>query len=351
MIEQLHSKSFASDNHAGAHPAVLAAVAAANAGDAPAYGDDDWTASLAGQVRSEFGEQATSLVVLNGTGANMLSLSMMLGRRYEAIVCPETAHIATHETGASERVLGVKLVTVPTRDGKLTPGDITARLGGRGNISEVQPSVVSISQVTELGTCYTTDEVAAIAATAHDNGMLLHMDGARLANAAAHLGCSLRALTTDAGVDVVSFGASKNGALVGEAVIVLRPHLAEAGPYLRRQTLQLASKMRFVSAQVSALLTEELWRRNAEHANAMARRLADGVAGLPGLDITWPVESNAVFAALPTEAIAELQARYLFHVWDASLGIVRWMTAFDTSAEDVDTFVADIRQTLESMTS
>ncbi|WP_248964643.1 threonine aldolase family protein [Sphaerisporangium perillae] len=349
MIEQLYSKSFASDNHAGAHPAVLEAVSSANTGDAPAYGDDRWTATLAEQIHAEFGDQATSLVVLNGTGANMVALSLMLERRYHAIICPETAHIATHETGASERVLGVKLVTVPTPAGKLVPADVTARLGGRGNISEVQPRVVSISEVTELGTCYTPDEIAALAETAHDNGMLLHMDGARIANAAAFLGCSLRALTTDAGVDVVSFGASKNGALVGEAVVVLRPELAEAGAYLRRQTLQLASKMRFVSVQLSALLTDELWRRNAVHANAMARRLADGVADLPGLGIQWPVESNAVFASLPTEAISELQARYLFHTWDAPRGIVRWMTAFDTSPDDVDIFVNDIHQTLKRL--
>ncbi|MEU8267801.1 beta-eliminating lyase-related protein [Sphaerisporangium sp. NPDC049002] len=347
MIEPLYAKSFASDNHAGAHPAVLDAVNAANTGDAPAYGDDRWTSILADQIRAEFGDGATGLAALNGTGANMVSLSMMLGRRYEAIICPDTAHIATHETGASERVLGVKLVTVPTPDGKLTPGDVTARLGGRGNISEVQPRVVSISEVTELGTCYTPDEIAALADTAHANDMLLHMDGARLANAAAFLGCSLRELTTDAGVDVLSFGATKNGALVGEVVVVLRPELAEAGPYLRRQTLQLASKMRFISVQLSALLTGELWRRNAAQANAMARRLADGVADLPGLSLRWPVESNAVFAALPAGAIAELQSRYLFHVWDAPSGVVRWMTAFDTSPEDVDTFVADIRQALK----
>ncbi|WP_424527757.1 threonine aldolase family protein [Sphaerisporangium viridialbum] len=347
MIEPLYAKSFASDNHAGAHPSVLDAVNAANSGDAPAYGDDRWTSILADQIRAEFGDDATSLVVLNGTGANMVSLSLMLGRRYEAIICPETAHIATHETGASERVLGVKLVTVPTPDGKLTPGDVTARLGGRGNISEVQPRVVSISEVTELGTCYTRDEIAALADTAHANDMLLHMDGARLANAAAFLGCSLRDLTTDAGVDVLSFGASKNGALVGETVVVLRPELADAGPYLRRQTLQLASKMRFISVQLSALLTGELWRENAAHANAMARRLADGLADLPGLSLRWPVESNAVFASLPAEAIAELQSRYLFHMWDAPSGVVRWMTAFDTSLEDVDTFITDIRQALK----
>ena len=347
MIEPLYAKSFASDNHAGAHPSVLEAVNAANTGDAPAYGDDEWTSALGGRIRSEFGASATTLVALNGTGANMVALSLMLRRRYEAIICPETAHIATHETGASERVLGVKLVTVPTPDGKLTPRDVTDRLGGRGNISEVQPMVVSISQVTELGTCYRPDEVAALAEVAHAHGMLLHMDGARLANAAAFLGCALRDLTTDAGVDVLSFGATKNGALVGEAVVVLRPELAEAGPFLRRQTLQLASKMRFISVQLSALLTGELWRSNAAHANAMARRLADGVADLPGLTLRWPVESNAVFAVLPAQAIDELKSRYLFHVWDATGGVVRWMTAFDTSPEDVDTFVADIRQTLK----
>jgi threonine aldolase len=348
VIEPLYAKSFASDNHAGAHPSVLDAVNAANAGDAPAYGDDRWTSDLSAQIRAEFGDAAASLVVLNGTGANMVALSLMLGRRYEAVICPDTAHIATRETGASERVLGVKLITVPTPEGKLTPQDVLARLGGRGNISEVQPRIVSISQVTELGTCYTQDEIAALAEAAHANDMLLHMDGARLANAAAFLGCSLSDLTTDAGVDVLSFGASKNGALVGEAVVVLRPELADAGPYLRRQTLQLASKMRFVSVQLSALLDDELWRRNAAHANAMARRLADGVADLPGLSIRWPVESNAVFASLPGDAISELQARYLFHVWDAPTGVVRWMTAFDTSPEDVDTFVADIRQTLKA---
>ncbi|GII80439.1 threonine aldolase [Sphaerisporangium rufum] len=347
MTDSRYPKSFASDNHAGTHPAVLDAISAANVGDAPAYGDDRWTSDFAGRIRAEFGAAATGLAVLNGTGANMLGLGAMLTRRYDAVVCADTAHIATHETGATERVLGVKLVTVPTADGKLSPDDVTARLGGRGNISEVQPRVLSISQVTELGTCYSPDEIAALARTAHDNDMLLHMDGARLANAAAFLGCSLRDLTTDAGVDVLSFGATKNGALAGEAVVMLRPELAEPGRFLRRQTLQLASKMRFVSAQLTALLTDGLWRRNAAHANAMARRLADGIDDLPDLRIRWPVESNAVFASLPAPAISELQDRYLFHVWDPAAGVVRWMTAFDTSAEDVDRFVADIRGMLK----
>ncbi|MFC6085555.1 threonine aldolase family protein [Sphaerisporangium aureirubrum] len=347
MIEPRYAKSFASDNHAGAHPAVMDAVAAANTGDAPAYGDDEWTAALQDRLRDEFGAHAAGFVVLNGTGANMLSLSMMMTRRYEAIICPESAHIATHETGASERVLGVKLVTVPTPDGRLTPDDVTARLGGRGNISEVQPKVVSISEVTELGTCYTPDQIAALAEVAHDNGMLLHMDGARLANAAAFLGCSLRALTTDAGVDVLSFGGSKNGGLVGEAVVVLRPDLADAAPYLRRQTLQLGSKMRYISAQLTALLTDDLWRKNATQANTMAKRLADGVSDLPGLDIRYPVESNAIFATLPPDTIPTLQSQYLFHTWHAPTNTVRWMTAFNTTPTEIDTFTTTIRQTLK----
>lgn len=345
VIESRYAKSFASDNHAGVHPAVMAAVMAANTGDAPAYGDDEWTAALDDRIRAEFGAHASGFVVLNGTGANMISLSMMLTRRYEAIICPETAHIATHETGASERVLGVKLITVPTSDGKLTPGDVTSRLDVRGNMSYVQPRVVSISEVTELGTCYTPDEIAALAQAAHDNDMLLHVDGARLANAAAYLGCSLRALTTDAGVDVVSLGGSKNGGLLGEVVVTLRPELAEAAPYLRRQTLQLGSKMRYISAQLTALLTDELWLRNAGHANEMARRLAAAVSDLPGLDIQYPVESNAVFAALPSEAITALQSRFLFHVWEGNT--VRWMTSFNTTADDVDTFTRAIHDTLK----
>jgi Threonine aldolase len=339
---------FASDNHAGAHPEVMAAIAAANSGYALPYGEDPWTANLRERIREEFGDQATAFPVLNGTGANVLGLSVLLGNRYEAVICPESAHIATHEGGASERQLGVKLILAPTPDGKLTPDDVTARLHGLGVPNEVQPKVVSISQATEVGTCYTPDEVAAIAETAHSRGLLLHVDGARLANAAAHLGCSLRELTTDAGVDVVGFGGTKNGALLAEALVVLRPELAAKVPFLIRQSLQLASKARFISAQLTALLTDDLWRRNAEHANAMARRLADGIAGLPNISLRWPVQSNAVFAALPHEAIRELQTRYTFHVWDHTEGVVRWMTAFDTTPESVDAFIADIATALKA---
>ncbi|MFD0657216.1 threonine aldolase family protein [Thermocatellispora tengchongensis] len=341
-----YPKSFASDNHSGVHPAVLAAVTAANVGDASAYGDDDWTRAFEEHVRETFGEHALGFAVLNGSGANMLALEPTLRRRFDAIICPETAHIVTGEAGATERLLGAKLITVPTPDGKLRPEDIKARLHTPGDFNFPPPRVVSISQVTELGTCYTPGEVAALAETAHAHGLLLHMDGARLANAGAYLGCPLRAFTTDAGVDVLSFGGTKNGALAAEAVIMLTPSLAADFPILRRQSLQLASKMRFISAQLSALLTDDLWRTNAAHANAMALRLAEGVRDLPGLTIEYPVESNAVFAALPEQAITTLRQKYAFHVWDHTTGVVRWMTAFDTTPEHVDDFIADIHKAL-----
>ncbi|MEU8104114.1 aminotransferase class V-fold PLP-dependent enzyme [Nonomuraea muscovyensis] len=342
-IESRYPKSFASDNHAGVHPDVLDAMTAANHGDVPAYGDDRWTATFERRVKEVFGDAAEGFAVLNGAGANMVGLALMLGR-YDAIICPDTAHIATHEAGAAERLLGVKLITVPTEDGKLRPGDITSRLGGLGNYHESQPSVVSVSQVTELGTCYSPAELAALAQAAHDAGMRLHVDGARLANAAAHLSCDLRTITTDVGVDVFSFGGTKNGALAAEAVVVLDGSLVTGVPFLRRQSLQLASKMRFISAQLSALLADDLWRRNAAHANDMAARLAAGVADVPGVRIAYPVESNAVFVALPPAVAATLKERYLFHYWDEDACVVRWMTAFDTTPEQVDHLVDDLRE-------
>jgi threonine aldolase len=341
------STDFASDNHAGAHPTVLAAVAAANTGTAHAYGADPWTRDFEVLVKERFGDEAAGFAVLSGTGANVLSLSLMLADRYAAVICPDSAHIATNEAGATDRLTGTKLILAPTSDGKLTPDDITARIPSPGSFHSAQPRVVSISQVTEVGTCYTPAEVAALAERAHGHGLLLHMDGARIANAAAHLGCSLREFTTDAGVDVLSFGGTKNGALFAEAVVVLTPGLAEKMPFLRCQTLQQASKMRFISAQLSALFTDDLWRRNAAHANVMADRLAEGVRGLPGLTIRWPVQSNAVFAALPQTAIETLRARYTFHTWHEPTGTVRWMTSFATTPESIDAFVSDIKATLK----
>ncbi|MEV0827726.1 threonine aldolase family protein [Nonomuraea rubra] len=343
LIDSMYPKSFASDNHAGVHPAILEAMTAANVGDAPAYGDDNWTSAFEERIKQTFGPDADGFVMLNGAGANMVGLALMLGR-YSAIICADSAHIATHEAGASERLLGVKLMTVPTEDGKLRPSDIKSRLGGLGNPHESQPAVVSISQTTELGTTYSPAEITALAETAHESGLRLHVDGARLANAAAYLGCDLKAITTDAGVDVFSFGGTKNGALAAEAVVVLDSSLAHAVPFLRRQSLQLASKMRFISAQLTALLTDDLWRRNAEHANAMATRLADGLADIPGVSLAYPVQSNAVFATLPLPLAETLRQRYLFHYWDEAAGTVRWMTAFDTAPEHVDDFLVDIHK-------
>ena len=335
-------KSFASDNHSGVHPAVLAAVIEANTGDAPAYGGDAWTEAMEDVFRAEFGAQATTYAMFNGTGANVVGLSLLL-RPYDAVLCPATAHINTNECGAAERLLSTKLIPLPTENGKITVDDIRGQLSVMGNVQHSQPRVVSISQVTECGTCYTADEIAELAEFLHAHGLFLHMDGARLANAAAELGCSMRSLTTDVGVDLLSFGGTKNGAMGAEALVVLRSDLDVATLFLRKQGMQLASKMRFVSAQLTALLTDDLWRENAAHANAMAHRLADGVADLPGVSLYYPVQSNAVFPVLPEKVIPELQQRYLFHVWDAAENVVRWVTAFDTTPEHVDTFIADIR--------
>ncbi|RSN03571.1 threonine aldolase [Nonomuraea sp. WAC 01424] len=342
-IDPTHPKSFASDNHAGVHPEILHAITTANQGDAPAYGDDTWTSTFEHKIKETFGPTAEGFAVLNGAGANMVGLALMLGR-YDAILCADTAHIATHETGATERLLGVKLRTIPTPQGKLRPDDIKAHLNLLGQHHEPQPRVVSISQVTELGTCYSPTEIAALAETAHASGLRLHVDGARLANAAAHLNCSLKAITTDAGVDVFSFGGTKNGALAAEAVVVLDPSLTDAVPYLRRQSLQLASKMRFISAQLSALLTDDLWHRNASHANQMALRLANGITDVPGVSLAQPVESNAVFATLPHAVSESLRQHYLFHYWDEQAGTVRWMTAYDTTEEHVDDFLAALHK-------
>ncbi|GAA3080581.1 threonine aldolase family protein [Streptosporangium carneum] len=335
-------KSFASDNHAGVHPAVLAAIIDANTADAPAYGGDPWTRAMEDAFRVEFGAQATAYAMFNGTGANVVGLGLVL-RPYDAVLCPESAHINVNECGAAERALGAKLIPLPTDNGKITVEDVRGQLSVLGDEHHAQPRVISISQVTECGTCYTPDEIARLAEFAHTRGLFLHMDGARLANAAAELGCSMRALTTEVGVDLLSFGGTKNGAMGAEALVLLRPELGAPALFLRKQGMQLASKMRFVSAQLTALLTEDLWRQNASHANAMAHRLADGIADLPGVSLRYPVQSNAVFPVLPEKVISDLQQRHLFHVWDEAENVVRWVTAFDTTPEHVDAFVADVR--------
>ena len=343
-FEPLHdpaSRGCASDNNAGIPPEAMAAMAAANGGHQTAYGDDVYTARLQEVFQRHFGSGAQAFPVFNGTGANVVGLSAMT-RRWSAVVAAESAHINVDECGAPEKVAGIKLLTVPTPDGKLTPELVDRQAWGWGDEHRAQPHVVSLTQSTELGTVYTPGEIRALADHAHERGMLVHLDGSRLANAAASLGVPMREFTTDAGVDVLSFGGTKNGLMLGEAVVVLNPELAPSLKYLRKSAMQLASKMRFVSAQLLALLEGDLWLRNARHANAMAARLADGVRGLPGLEITRPVQANAVFAVLPADVTERLQKRFRFYTWDQHTGEVRWMTAFDTTEEDVDVFAAAI---------
>jgi threonine aldolase len=338
-------RGFASDNYAGIHPEVLAAVAAANGGHQTAYGEDAYTARLHEVMTAHFGAGVEVFPVFNGTGANVLGLQSVLPR-WGAVICTQTAHIHTDENAAPERVAGLKLLAVPAPDGKLTPELIDREAWGWGDEHRAQPLTVSITQTTELGTAYTAAEVRAIADHAHERGMTLHMDGARLANAAAHLGVPLREFTTDAGVDVLSFGGTKNGLMFGEAVVVLNPAASEGLTYLRKLNMQLASKMRFVSAQLIAILTDDLYLRSAGHANAMAARLRDAVDGSPGLTITQKTQSNAVFAILPPGIADRLRTRFRFYDWNPATGEVRWMCAFDTTEADVDAFAGAIRQEL-----
>ena len=336
-------RSFASDNYAGAHPEVLAAIAAANAGHEVAYGRDSVTARLQAALEGELGKGATVYPVFNGTGANVLALEALIPR-WGAVVCAASAHVHTDEAGAPERVGGIKLLPVATPDGKLTPELLDREAWGQDDEHRAQPVAVTISQPTELGTVYTPEQLRALTAHAHSLGMRVHLDGARLANAAASLGCSLAALTSEAGVDVVSLGGTKNGALGAEAVVVLEragdearaADLREAVLRLRKMSTQLGSKTRFVSAQLLALYEGDLWRRSAAHANAMARRLADGVQGAPGVEVTQRVEANAVFVVLPAGVADALRDRWHFYDWDRSTREVRWMCSFDTTEEDVD---------------
>jgi threonine aldolase len=334
----VNSRGFASDNSATVHPLVLAAVARVNVGHAFGYGHDPYTEHVHGLIEKEFGGGAKAFLVFNGTAANVLSLRAVC-RPWEAAICVDSAHLNVDEGGAPEAIAGVKLLTVSGEHGKLTPERVAERIVRTGDEHAVQPRVVSISQCTELGTVYTFKETRALAEVAHEHGLLLHVDGARLANAAASLELPLRALTTDVGVDIVSFGGTKNGLLGAEAVVFLRPDAADGFQYLRKQSLQLASKMRFLAAQFEALLTDELWKRSAEHANAMALRLARGVNEFKHVAITHPVEANAVFARLPGKARIRLQEGFDFYTWDEATDEVRWMCSWDTTEDDVDDFI------------
>ncbi|MFV0420645.1 threonine aldolase family protein [Oleidesulfovibrio sp.] len=335
-------KSFASDNTAGVHPRIMDALCKASAGHAAPYGDDEYTAEVRRQFMAHLGEDIAVFPVFAGTAANVLALRGML-KPWQAVICSDVAHINVDETGAPESMAGLKLLAMPSCDGKLTPEAIEPALANIGVVHHAQPGVLSITQATEYGTVYTVDEVKALADVAHSNGLLLHMDGARIANAAASLGVSLRQVTRDAGVDVLSFGGTKNGLMFGEVVVVFKPELAEGYNYLRKQYGQLSSKMRFISAQFIELLKDGLWLESATHANAMTAKLATGLKSLSKAKITRPVQGNAVFACLPADAIAALREEYLFNVWDAATNEVRLMTSFATSSEDVEEFIEAIR--------
>ncbi len=340
-------RGFASDNYSGVHPEVLAAIAAANDGHQIAYGEDAYTARLQEVFAHHFGEGVQAFPVFNGTGANVTGLQSMLPR-WGAVIAASTAHINVDEGGAPERVAGIKILNVPTEDGKLTPDLVDREAWGWGDEHRAQPLVVSITQSTELGTLYTPEEIRALADHAHARGMRLHLDGARISNAAAALDVPLRAFTTDAGVDVLSFGGTKNGALGAEAVVVLDPAASEGLLYLRKLNMQLSSKMRFVSAQLIALLDDDLYLRNARHSNAMAQRLRAGVeagiadGSISGVAFSQPTQSNGVFATLPDSVADELRKAFRFYDWDAAKNEVRWMCSFDTTADDVDAFVAEL---------
>ena len=346
QLHDVNQRGFASDNYAGVHPEVLAAITEANGGHQIAYGEDVYTARLQEVVRGHFGEHAEAFPVFNGTGANVTALTSVLPR-WGAVVASSTAHIHTDENGAPERISGLKLLTVPTPDGKLSPALIDEEAWGWGDEHRAQPLAVSITQTTELGTLYTIDEIKAISDHAHARGMALHMDGARVSNAAAALGVGFREFTTDAGVDILSFGGTKNGLLYGEAVILLNPDVSEGLIYLRKLNMQLASKMRFVSAQLIAILSDELWLRSAAHANAMATRLRSALEGIDGLTFTQQTQANAVFAILPPGVADRLRETFRFYDWNPATGEVRWMTAFDTTESDIDAFVAAITRELQ----
>lgn len=339
-------RSFASDNNAGVHPEIIEAVKAANEGHVLAYGGDPFTERAVELFKKHFGDDIAVYFVFGGTGANVLGLKAIT-KSHQAIICADTAHVNTDECGAPEKYTGCKLMDLPTPDGKLRIEQIKPLLHGIGVEHYVQPAVIAISQATEMGTVYTKEELKTLADFAHDHGLLLQVDGARLANAAVSLDASLKEVTADVGVDVLSFGGTKNGMMYGEAVIFFNPKLASDFKYIRKQGMQLPSKMRFITAQFEAMLTGNLWRRGPEHANRMARLLADELAKLPQIRLTQPVEANGVFAVIPKEYIPALQKKYFFYVWDEETSEVRFMASFDTTEDDIRDFVAFVRETVK----
>jgi threonine aldolase len=339
------ARSFASDNNSGIHPEILQAISAANRGHVVGYGEDPYTGAAVRKFREHFGPDVDVFIVFNGTAANCLSL-MALTRSFHAVICSEVAHIYTDECGAPERFTGCKLIPIPAPDGKLTVESVRRAYHGIGDQHHVQPRVISITQATELGTVYRPEEIKALAGFAHERQMFLQVDGARIANAAASLGQSLRQATRDLGVDVLSFGGTKNGLMGAEAVIFFDRELSRNFLYFRKQGMQLASKMRFISAQFNALLSNNLWWKNAQHSNRMAKLLERELTKIPEIEIVYKVEANGVFAKVPRRSIAKLQKRYFFYVWNQEHSIVRWMCSFDTTEDDIQQFTELIAETV-----
>jgi threonine aldolase len=341
------ARSFASDNNAGVHPEILEALARANQGHTIAYGDDDYTRSAVKKFEDHFGPDIDVFFTFNGTGANVLGLQA-LNRPYHAVLCSDYAHIYTDECGAPEKHTGCKLIPLPHQNGKITVESVRGAYHGIGDQHHVQARVISLTQSTEMGTVYQPEEVRALAQFAHERQMFLHMDGARIANAAASLGQNLREATRDLGVDVLSFGGTKNGIMGGEAVVFFTRELSHDFLYLRKQGMQLASKMRFIAVQFEALLTNDLWRRSAVHANQMAHALEREVRNIPGVKVVWKVEANGVFVKIPPAAIERIKEKYFFYMWIEEESIVRWMCSFDTTEQDVKDFTKVVAEAVKA---
>jgi threonine aldolase len=345
-MSQTLRRSFASDNNAPIAPEILEAILEANAGDAPAYGDDEWTARARACFREHFGEAVEVYFAFNGTGANVAALSSLL-RPWEAVLAPVTAHLQSDECGALERFAGSKVIAVATPDGKLRPADLEPYLHTEGVVHFAQPRALSISQSPEFGGLYEIEELRELCRFAHDRGLIVHLDGARLSNAAAALGTDLRATSVGAGVDVLTFGGTKNGLMLGEAICFFKPDLhAGAAAFVQKQSMQLASKMRYIGAQFVALLTGDRWRKYSAHANAMTALLHERLKSIEGLRITREVRCNVIFATLDRAAIERIGREYFFYVFDESLPEVRWMTHWATTPQDVEDFAACVRGAL-----
>ncbi len=336
-------RGFASDNNSGFHPRIIKYLEKVNVGHEVGYGDDPHTREAEERFKKIFGSESKIFFVYGGTGANVVSLQAALNS-FEGVVCAATAHINEDECGAPEKFTGSKLIDIPTADGKLNPEMIAPLLHSLGFEHQVQPKVISLTQATELGTVYTVEEVKALTRFARANKMLVQMDGARLANAAAYLGCSPAEFTSEAGVDIFSFGGTKNGMLIGEAIVVSNPELAANIKFIRKQSMQLFSKMRFISAQFLAVLENDLWLELAARSNRMAEILAGEAEKIPELEIVYPVQANGVFVRLPKDIIKPLREEYFFYVWNEEEGIARWMCSFDTTEEDIDGLISKVRE-------